>query len=162
MPIYVEMQTESNNEFFPKCGTREVAKSISNTSASAGENVIVADNYSFSAVSENNGLNNVSFHFSVTVSAYAPAIASAFNVLNGRDKVKNFVLKVVGTNGVGSGRNAVLKTYTGEDGVLTSVNLYEDNKENGSLTLHLVFEKMTFDNSVTHTSGIIKTVDGGY
>jgi len=162
MPIYVEMQTESNNEFFPKCGTKEVAKGVSNTSLTAGDNAIIAENYSFSAVSEDNGLNNVSFHFSVTVPAYAPAIASAFNVLNGRDKVKNFSLKVVGVNGVGLGRNSLIKTYTGEDGVLTSVNLDEDNKENGSLTLHLVFEKMTFDNSVTHTSGIIKTVDGGY
>ena len=63
MPIYVEMQTESNKEFFPKCGTKEVAKGVSNTSLTAGDNAIIAENYSFSAVSEDNGLNNVSFSF---------------------------------------------------------------------------------------------------
>ncbi|MBK2283779.1 hypothetical protein IBE39_09705, partial [Francisella philomiragia] len=51
MPIYCEMKTENNKEFFAKCGTREVAKSASNTTASAGENAILVDHYSFNGTS---------------------------------------------------------------------------------------------------------------
>ncbi|MBK2266962.1 hypothetical protein [Francisella philomiragia] len=165
MPIYCEMQTENNKEFFPKCGTKEVAKSVSNTTTSAGENEILVNYYSFSGISQTGGLNNAVFSFSVTVPAYAPVIASVFNVLNGRDKITNFVLKVVGTSravGAGSNRNKVVKTYTGEEGVLTSVSLDEDDKTDGMITLHLEFYKMVFENSVTNTSGIIKTIDGGH
>lgn len=165
MPIYCEMQTEKNKEFFPKCGTREVAKGVANTTLSAGDNAIVVEHYSFSGISQDDGLNNALFSFSVSVPAYAPVIASVFNVLNGRDKVTNFVLKVVGTGssiGLAGNRNTVVKTYTGESGILTSVSLDEDNKTDGLVTLHLEFEKMTFDNGLTHTSGIIKTTDGGY
>ncbi|MBK2283785.1 hypothetical protein IBE39_09735, partial [Francisella philomiragia] len=148
-------------EFFAKCGTREVAKSASNTTASAGENAILVDHYSFNGTSNEGGLNNVTFNMSVTVPAFAPAIASAFNVLNWSDKVTSFKLRVVGADGSGS-RNKVIKNYEGKDGVLVSVNLDEENKADGSLTLHLSFEYMAFDNEVTNTSGIITTLDGGH
>lgn len=163
MPIYAKATTESFGEFFLKCGTKEIAGSISNTSKTGGVDASIVENYSWSGFANEDGER--SFSLSITVPAFAPTVASAFNVLNGNDVIKELIINVTDKNsssGMGASRNTLEKVYTAKNGHLVSSNLDEDANGNGSLSLHFVFEEVIFDNSVTNTTGHIKLTDGGY
>ena len=103
------------------------------------------------------------FAFSITVPAYAATEASAFNVLNTKNSIEQMTLiSTDNTSSYGSSRNKVSKTYTAENGHLVQASMSEDHEDMGTIKLSFQFEKVTIDNHVTNTTGIVKSSDGGY
>ncbi len=163
MPNYCEIETESFGQLFAKCGTKEVAGRTSNTSQSAGDDYIIVSSYSFDGFSTqySASLQTAGFSLSLTVPLLPPVVASVFNVLNSKNKLKKMVLKI--TDGVGTMRNVVVGQYTAEDGQILSANIIDSNQKDSSPSIHIVmdFDKVTFDNMLTHTTGTIKTSGSG-
>lgn len=160
MPIYCEIETESKGAFFKNCGTKEVAGRNFNTSKSAGDDYCLLHGFRWDiSLNNNSHTERFDFIFTLDAPAFSPAIASACNVMNEQNQIKKMTIKV--TDGVSAIRNTVTEQYIGENGTLEAVHLEKDSKTEGSLTLMLRFEKLTVDDLVANTSGVIKTNDLG-
>ena len=163
MPNYCEIETESFGQLFAKCGTKEIAGRISNSSSSAGDDYIIVSHYSFDGFASqySGSLETAGFTLSITVPLMPPAVASVFNVLNSKNKIKKMTLKIV--DGVGTMRNTVVGQYTAEDGQILSASILDSSQRDSSQSLNIVmdFDKVTFDNMLTHTTGTIKTSNSG-
>ena len=158
MPNYCQGNSKNGGAIFPKCGSDSVAGSSANTSVSAGEDFSVIEDYSWDMVKDANG--GASFELRLLLPAYQPIITSAFNILNDDDKIEKLVVHV--TDGYSS-RGTVTGTYTAEDGELVNASLShgKDSKINGLLHLVFRFDKVTHDNKVTNTLGMVRESNNG-
>ena len=162
MPKFAQIETANHGEFFAKCATEDVAGRNS-FDKTFGEDYIRIIHFSWHAVSSID--SNTSIIVSLTVPAHAPAVVSAFQVLNSRDNITKMILKNVDrvSSNVGNNRGVISSVFTGEDGTLISANESSgtDDKDTSKLDLVIEFTKLTFENNVTHTTGIIKTTNAG-
>ena len=159
MPIYCEMKAESTGEIFSKCGTSKVAGRNANTNI--GDDFTLVKNYGYSTISDgaeqSSHNSEVTTQFNLTLPAYSPARAAILNVVNGNDKIEK--LELIETDG-----RSVTGIITAEHGYIVShsVRRSHDDNDHGVLLVSILFEKVSYDDKVTNTSGVIKTSSGGY
>ena len=159
MPIYCKMKAESTGEVFSKCGSNQVAGRNANTDI--GDDFTLVKNYGYSTMSDGAEMSShnaeVSTEFNLTLPAYSPSRAAILNVVNGNDKIQEF--EIIETDG--RIKTGVLSAENGNI-VSHSVSRSHDDNDHGVLHVSILFEKVTYDDKVTNTSGVIKTSSGGY
>ena len=158
---YAQIETENHGEFFLKCGTDTVAGRSAAPKA-FGEDSTLVLHFGWAGTSAINSETGVIVHLKVP--AYPPAVASAMTVLNTRDGIKKMVVRCVDTvaSNTGNNRGKISAVYTGENGTLVSAseaNLTE--KSSSELDLVIEFTKLTIENQITNTTGMIKTTNAG-
>jgi hypothetical protein len=161
MAKYVQMETTNHGEFFAQCSTEKVAGRMA-TSKSLGDDQSLVLNFGWSGTSGINSNTGVVVH--LRVPAYPPAVASAMTVLNYRDSIKKMVLTSVdvASSGTGNNRGKIAAIYTAETGTLISASETTQNEKSDSeLDLVIEFTKITIDNKLTNTSGVINTTNAG-
>ena len=161
MPKFVKIETENNGEFFQKCAT-EIVAGRNASSKTFGDDYIRVLHFEWHAMSNYNSDTSITAH--LTVTAHPPAVVSALNVLNNRDKIKKMILNNVDSvsSPTGNNRGVITGIFTAEDGTLISANESNgDEKGVSKLSLVIEFTSFSFDNRVTNTLGTIKTVNAG-
>ncbi len=161
MPQYVQAITVNNQQLFPKCGTREVAGTVSNIGNTAGGDFSYVYESIFSVVQPHNhsgnSSNSAAFQHQITIVVpdYEPIQSAALNLLNEHNTVQKLVLNATRRDGTGA-QDKLTGQYTAENGLL--VNYHRANSEGrGSIVLTFVFEKITHEDKVGLSSGLLKT-----
>ena len=157
MPSYVQAEMENTGELFLHCGSKEIAGPKANLQNGAGENYCLMFDYNWQ-ISPNDAasLENVSSIISMTVPIYMPLVASVFNAVNQKDKVKQLIISEIDRSPTG-GNNKILGKYTATNGQVIDASL---DKASNIITLVFQFEKISFDDDITNTSGNVITTTG--
>lgn len=157
--IYTQAKLDSIGELFLHCGTTQIAGPNSNTQDGAGENYSLVVDYSWQAVpSYANDIKNVSSNLVIVVPIYPPIVSSVFNAVNQKVTVEQLTLIELARDPSASGKNKVLVTYTATNGKIIDASL---DRQSNTITLVFDFEKISYDDQVTNTSGSIITTNGG-
>jgi hypothetical protein len=163
MGFYCQIETKNHGQFFNKCGTKEVANRCYNTDTKlAGPDYTLVHNYAWEGSPNASTHNNISCVLSISVPAFPPSIASALEILNANDEIKELKLQLVQNVNSLAGKG-VIGTYTAKSGTLISANCsdHSEGSQFGELHLSFEFQSMLFENKMTHTSGLLSTVNAG-
>ncbi len=166
MPVYSQAKSENQGELFNTCSTETVAERNSSANTFNNDHYSLVKSYSFYLAAQgSNHTENFTFALDMTVPAYPPAVAAAMNIANNKDKIETLVIKEIKRAGT-TAKGKLVSEITATNGALTYVSVIRPNLDGsekpikdtyGSLKLTFKFEKMTFDDKVSNSLGLIKT-----
>lgn len=157
--IYTQAKLETLGELFLRCGTHQVAGKKSNVQEGAGENYSLVVDYSWQVVpGHTRDIDNLSSNLVIVVPIYPSIVSGVFNAINQKVTVEELNLVELDRDPSASGKNKVIMTYKATDGKIVDASL---DRQSNTITLVFQFEKISFDDNLTNTSGNVITTNGG-
>lgn len=159
MSTYVKASVEQISQLFKDCNDKKLAGS--NTNQKLDKDYSLVYEYTWDLISHKSSpTNNADFWVTITIPLYAPAISMVFNAVNQKLEIKELELSSFVTR-----QEKAMTEYKFKKGRVTNVHCHKQavvNKEGKvfgsslniqSLAISFEFEKVSFNDNVSNTSG---------